>query len=155
MNADELCTSSENARQDRNAACSVMFWKNTSQLSVEKLFDSVVSNACGNGVGSTGGVAGIVGTAVVDDNGGDEADEADEVVGVDGVDGADDDDDDDDCTDGNTMMLSDAPAPLPESCGSGDLLWLCGCQSDSVAAHVTQSEGRLGASASRAAGCVR
>lgn len=58
MNAFESPTSSENGRHSRNAAVWVMFVMKFWHATVWKLVENVESNACGNGVGSTGGADG-------------------------------------------------------------------------------------------------
>lgn len=56
----ELCWSSENGRQERNAGALVMFAKKLKHDTLEKFCVMSESNGCGNGVGSTG-LTGIVG----------------------------------------------------------------------------------------------
>lgn len=85
MNAAEVSSSSENGRQERNAADAVMLAKKFRHPCVVKLLDKDMSSGCGNGVGSTGGEEGIVGTdcaslaGVVGVAGDDTAGAADEV----------------------------------------------------------------------------
>ena len=70
MNAFESLTSSENGRHWRNASVWVMFVMKFSHATVWKFVENVESNACGNGVGSTGGLDGtfvFVGVIVVAD----------------------------------------------------------------------------------------
>ena len=84
MNAFESLTSSENGRHWRNASVWVMFVMKFWHATVWKFVVNVESNACGNGVGSTGGVAGTsvfplstcVGTALAEG-----ASESEEPVG--------------------------------------------------------------------------
>lgn len=60
MNASESPTSRENARHSRKGAVCVMFCMKSSQPTVEKLEENVVSKGCGKGVGKTGVVKGTV-----------------------------------------------------------------------------------------------
>jgi hypothetical protein len=65
MNAEDPFKRRENGRQERKAVDWVIFTKKSEQACAVKFWLSVLSNGCGNGVGSTGADAGTVGTRPV------------------------------------------------------------------------------------------
>lgn len=61
MNSAEVSARRENGRQERKGEVLVMFTKKFWQLPEEKFWPMSESNACGKGLGTSGGVDGTVG----------------------------------------------------------------------------------------------